>query len=89
MGAEFLAAAGGAGCVRGYYFEVEVLEAKGKLIVGFAGTNLGPKCLQVGGDACSWGSFDDGWKLHRCVGAGEGAQRRATLAAVCVGPGRQ
>ncbi len=65
VGAEFLAAAGGAGCC--YYFEVEVLEAKGLLAVGFAGTNLGPQCPFVGGDACSWSCGWEGSKLHRCV----------------------
>jgi hypothetical protein len=57
VGAEFLAAAGGAGCAGGYYYEVEVLDADGFLRVGFAGTNFGPQCGTVGNDACSWGFF--------------------------------
>ncbi len=69
VGAEFLAAAaGGAGC--GYYFEVEVLDVQGWLCVGFAGTNLGPQCAQVGDDACSWGYYmGDGDGRHGCVGS--------------------
>jgi hypothetical protein len=61
VGAAFLAAAGGSGR---FFFEVEVLEA-GKLYVGFAGTNLGLQCRNVGDDACSWGCEDDGWVRHR------------------------
>ena len=68
MGAEFLAAAGGAGC--GYYFEVEVLEAEGYLFVGFAGTNLGQQCAAVGDDGCSWSYYmGDGEGFHGCVGS--------------------
>ena len=55
MGAEFLAAAGGAGSARGWYYEVEVLEAEGYFYAGFAGTNLGPQCFSVGDDKSSWG----------------------------------
>ncbi len=70
VGAEFLAAFGGVGCARGYYYEVEVLDAKGYLYVGFAGTNLGLQCTYVGGDACSWCYYiGDGGAGHRCVGA--------------------
>jgi hypothetical protein len=64
VGAEFLAAAGGVGCARGYYYEVEVLGASGYLFVGFAGTNLGPQCAIVGDDACSWGYQNDGNVRH-------------------------
>ncbi len=56
VGAEFLAAR--AGEVGGrFYFEVEVLDWFGKVSVGVAGTNLGPQCAFVGGDACSWGHW--------------------------------
>jgi hypothetical protein len=66
VGAEFLAAAGGAGCC--YYFEVEVLDAEGYLFVGFAGTNLGQQCEHVGNDACSWGYYIcNGDGGHGCV----------------------
>jgi hypothetical protein len=60
VGAAFLAAAGGR-C----YYEVEVLEAEGSLLVGFAGTNLG-LCMKMGEDACSWGFYaGDGDGYHR------------------------
>jgi hypothetical protein len=66
VGAVFLAAASGGG--RGFYYEVEVLEAYGDLCVGFAGTNLGPQCRRVGDDACSWGfCMENGYGRHRCV----------------------
>ena len=68
VGAEFAAAVGTSG-VRGYYYEVEVL-AGGKLFVGFAGTNLGPQCITVGKDACSWSCENDGYVWHRCVWEG-------------------
>ncbi len=63
MGAEFLTASDGK-----YYYEVELLEQRGFLKVGFAGTNFGPKCLMVGEGSASW-SFDvhDGIGRHRCV----------------------
>jgi hypothetical protein len=69
MGAAFLAAAGGGGHVRGFYYEVEVLDtANGCLQVGFAGTNLGPQCRSVGDDACSWGyDMRNGEGKHGCV----------------------
>ena len=58
VGAEFLAAAAGCpGGAAGYYYEVEVLAAVGKLYVGFAGTNFGPQCKGVGDDACSWSFY--------------------------------
>ncbi len=63
VGAEFLAAAGGG--AGGWYYEVEVLEAKGTLFVGLVGTNLGPQCAKVGGDACSWSCENDGYAWHR------------------------
>jgi hypothetical protein len=69
VGAEFLTATGGAGSVGGYYHEVEVLEAKGYLCVGFAGTCLGQRCALVGGDACSWGLLDNGDGCHGCAAA--------------------
>ncbi len=63
VGAAFLTAAGGK-----YYYEVEVLEAQGRLFVGFAGTNLGPQCTTLGGDACSWSFFmRNGDGYHRCT----------------------
>ncbi len=68
MGAEFLTAARGALGVRGYYYEVELVEAKGYLIVGFAGTNIGPLCSIVGDDACSWSIDMNAYKRHRRVG---------------------
>ncbi len=79
VGAEFLAAAGsGAG---GLYFEVEVLEAKGHLRVGVAGTNVGPQCRGMGDDTCSWGCyFGDGEGVYGCAmwrcgdGAGPGGR---------------
>ncbi len=47
---------------------MEVLEAKGDLIVGYAGTSLGPQCNRMGDDACSWSFFmGDGDGRHRCV----------------------
>ena len=59
-----MAAAGGR-----HYYEVYVLEAGGFLCVGFAGTNLGLQCAQVGDDACSWGFYmGDGDGRHRCSG---------------------
>ena len=64
VGAEFLTAAGCLGGPTGYYFEVEVLEARGELYVGFAGTNIGPQCTRVGTDAGSWGFFMDGRGFH-------------------------
>ncbi len=67
VGAEFLARSprhpephpgcGGDTGGGGYYYEVEVLESKGYLRIGFAGTNLGPQCAGVGNDVCSWGYF--------------------------------
>lgn len=56
-----------------FYFEVEVLEAKGFIIVGVAGTNFG--CGKsggheraVGGDNMSWGAYaGDGEALHGCA----------------------
>jgi hypothetical protein len=62
VGVAFLAAAGGR-C----YYEVEVLEAKGGLLVGFAGTNHGIlKSEFVGKDACSW-SFSRS-TVEECTG---------------------
>jgi hypothetical protein len=44
------------------WFEVEVLEAKGNLLVGYAGTCFhGP---QVGGDSASWAVLHDGRTRH-------------------------
>ncbi len=59
-------------------YEVEVVEPAGELLVGFAGTNLGPQCTVVGNDACSWGFFSgDGNGWHGCVAtAGTGAWQR-------------
>ncbi len=71
VGAEFLAAGGGG--AGGLYFEVEVLAAEGHLHVGLVGTNLGPQCEWVGGDACSWCYFmGDGEGGHGCDGGGGG-----------------
>jgi hypothetical protein len=61
VGAPGLACAGEG---KSWCYEVEVLDAEGELIVGFAGTNLGPQCTVVGNDACSWGFFSgdgNGW----------------------------
>ena len=55
--------------MRGYYYEVEVLDA-GRLFVGFAGTNLGPQCQMVGNDPCSWSCEEDGYAWHRWVPEG-------------------
>ena len=66
VGAEFLAAAGCPGGATGYYYEVEMLEVTGYLYVGFAGTNFGLQCKEVGHDACSWGfDMDNGRGFHR------------------------
>jgi hypothetical protein len=67
VGATFLASAGGDGGGRGFYYEVEVLKAprSGDLFVGFAGTNFGPQCRNVGDDACSWGCQSQGYSVHR------------------------
>ncbi len=63
VGAAFLTAANGS-----YYYEVEVLEAQGGLFVGFAGTNFGLHCSNVGDDTCSWSFYmGDGYGLHGCV----------------------
>ncbi len=68
MGAEFLTAADGLESARGYYYEVEVLDAQGSLYIGFAGTNLGTRCARVGNDPCSWSIYmADGDGRHRCV----------------------
>ncbi len=68
VGAEYLAAVGGVEGVLGYYYEVEVLIAKGDLCIGFAGTNLGPQCMLVGKDACGWSFImQNGEGFHRCV----------------------
>ncbi len=82
MGAEFLAAAGGG--AGGFYFEVEVLEAKGVLTVGVAGTNFGLQCVYVGNDACSWGYLMNGGNgEHGCAGQwGDG------VGCMCGGLGR-
>ncbi len=64
VGAEFLAVAGGG--AGGLYYEVEVLNAKGELRVGVAGTNFG-SAAGVGGDACSWSCSMVGYAWHRCV----------------------
>ena len=74
VGAEYLTAAGGAGSGGGFYYEVEVLDARGYLYAGFAGTNLGQGCTAPGGDACTWGVLsDDGDGLH---GYARGGRRR-------------
>ncbi len=63
VGAAFLTAAGGK-----HYYEVEVLEARGWLYVGFAGTNFGPQCMRVGNDSASWGFYmGDGNGRHGYV----------------------
>ncbi len=49
------------------YFEVEVLESLGSVVVGFAGSN----CREIGvgrGDA-SWGIWVGGKAIHRFVHA--------------------
>ncbi len=73
VGAAFLTATGGAGAGGCFYYEVEMLEARGHLYVGFAGTNLAPQCARVGDDTCSWGFYSsdgDGW--HGCARGGVG-----------------
>jgi hypothetical protein len=45
------------------YFEVEVFEAKGKIFVGFAGSNF--RAEYVGADDKSWAIEDDGYNRHR------------------------
>ncbi len=70
MGAAFLAAAGVDGDGRGFYYEVEVLEARRILFVGLAGTNFSMQGRHLGADACSWGCADQGYvySYHRsCV----------------------
>ncbi len=44
------------------WFEVEVLEAKGRTEVGFVGTNF--RGTTVGSDAVSWSIVEDGKKYH-------------------------
>jgi hypothetical protein len=70
VGAEYLAVAGGDG--GGYYYEVEVVAAKGQLFVGVASPNLEKHCeASGGGDACSWWySMKYGEGGHGCVGRG-------------------
>ncbi len=81
VGAEFLAAAGGG--AGGLYFEVEVLDAKGWLLVGVVGTNLGPQCVLAGSDACSWGCvMNNGDRLHRCAMGADGRGWRGGMAGV-------
>jgi hypothetical protein len=48
------------------WFEVEVVEAKGRALVGIAGTNfLGVNIPSVGTDAASWSIYSDsGGLLH-------------------------
>ncbi len=59
----------------GMCYEVEVLKAEGELLVGFAGTSLGPQCTVVGNDACSWGFFSgDGNGWHGCARPGRGRE---------------
>ncbi len=71
VGAAFLATGAGGR----YYFEVEVLEGDGDLYVGFAGTSIGPQSGVLGSDACSWGVFWGGGKLHGCA-RGRGGGRK-------------
>ncbi len=62
-GAAFLTAADGK-----YYYEVEVLDARGWLFVGFAGTNFSPQCSRVGDDSFSWSIYmEHGDGRHGCV----------------------
>jgi hypothetical protein len=69
-GAAHLAVSGGRWC-----YEAEVLEARGEITVGLAGTSLGPQCTTVGGDMCSWGSYGDGGDAdHGCVRAWRGRE---------------
>jgi hypothetical protein len=47
------------------HFELDVCNAVGDIVVGFAGTNFGAKC--VGGDETSWGIYKEGKGYHRQV----------------------
>ena len=51
-----------------FSFWVEVVEAKGKLNFGLAGTNFKGSC--VGRDDLSWGIDEHGWAWHRRVSRG-------------------
>ena len=67
VGAPFLLATG-TNCK--VYYEVEVLEAVGYVVVGFAGSNFGsnPQCTGVGDDKLSWGCCSGMCeRVHRCV----------------------
>ena len=57
-GAAFLCQAAGR-----VWFEVEVVEAKGGALVGFAGTNFRNNST-VGTDALSWSIYSDGKTYH-------------------------
>ena len=45
------------------FFEIEVLEKKGKMYVGFAGTNFQEERLGLG--QCSWAIEEDGFNWRK------------------------
>ena len=55
------------------WFEVEVLEASGDMVVGFAGSNFRGDTL--GADERGWGIVKSGAAKHRRVGEGKGVRK--------------